>query len=266
MGNLEEKTKVFVTCSISGASNSYLTKLENYAKHLESKGFEVYLPHLHTKQDDTEFNICTNNMHAIKNADEVHVYYSSSSKGTHFDLGVSFALGKKIVIVENESYDENEKSFAKMIEEWEGKDVPLEKYYEGNYMLSLNQRIINRFLGLSFDPIINPMFDDDGDPGESTLKQMKDYSFNQFTNLIGLLSDIWHWRDYVKITGISFSNSYQEQKQGRLFLDLKIATGGWSGNELIINYLKRTPFWDVCFEMHERGGIYYFKVPILINK
>jgi nucleoside 2-deoxyribosyltransferase len=56
-------------------------------------------------------------MEAIKSADEIHVFYDSKSQGTHFDMGMAFALGKKIVVVENEPYEEG-KSFQRMLDEW----------------------------------------------------------------------------------------------------------------------------------------------------
>jgi nucleoside 2-deoxyribosyltransferase len=69
------------------------------------------------------------NRGAIRVADEVHIFYSSKSQGTHFDMGVAFALDKKIIIVESEEFGEG-KSFARMLTEWsdlftEMEDVPL---------------------------------------------------------------------------------------------------------------------------------------------
>lgn len=49
---------------------------------------------------------------------KVHIFYSSKSQGTHFDMGVAFGLRKKIVIVENEPFGEG-KSYPRMLTEWE---------------------------------------------------------------------------------------------------------------------------------------------------
>lgn len=110
--------KVFIICSVRGASEEYRTKLETYVSKLENDGVKVHLPHRDTNQNARGFDICTQNANAIKEADEVHVFYNSTSQGTHFDMGVSFALGKTIVIAENEKYGEG-KSYPKMLDEWQ---------------------------------------------------------------------------------------------------------------------------------------------------
>jgi nucleoside 2-deoxyribosyltransferase len=110
--------KVFIICSVRGASDEYRTKLETYVSELEKNGVKVHLPHRDTNQNARGFDICTQNAKAIQEADEVHIFYNSASQGTHFDMGVSFALGKKIVVLENEKYGEG-KSYPRMLDEWQ---------------------------------------------------------------------------------------------------------------------------------------------------
>jgi len=110
--------KIFVICTVRGASEEYKKKLEDYVKSLEDKGNIVHLPHRDTNQDANGIDICMQNAIAIKEANEVHIFYNNSSQGTHFDMGVSFALGKKIIIVENEEVSIG-KSFQRMLIEWE---------------------------------------------------------------------------------------------------------------------------------------------------
>jgi nucleoside 2-deoxyribosyltransferase len=74
-------------------------------------------PHRDTDQNGRGYDICTENMNAIKEADEVHIFYNPDSQGTHFDMGVSFALGKKIIVVENIEYGPG-KSYPRMLDEW----------------------------------------------------------------------------------------------------------------------------------------------------
>lgn len=109
---------IFVICSVRDALEEYRNNLEQYVSLLERKGHKVHLPHRDTNQSASGIEICTQNMNAIKNADQVHIFYSTKSQGTHFDMGVSFALGKKIVIVENEPLTEG-KSYQRMLTEWE---------------------------------------------------------------------------------------------------------------------------------------------------
>lgn len=109
---------IFIICSVRGMDAAYRAKLEKYVSDLEADGNHVHLPHRDTDQNASGIGICMENAEAIENADEVHIFYSSKSTGTHFDMGVAFALNKKLVIVENEEFDEG-KSFARMLTEWE---------------------------------------------------------------------------------------------------------------------------------------------------
>jgi nucleoside 2-deoxyribosyltransferase len=110
-------TKVFIIGAIRGAGEEARKKMESYAAKLEEAGYHVHLPHRDTNQDACGFDICQHNLTAITWSDEVHVFYDSTSQGTHFDLGMAFALKRKIVPVENEHFDE-QKSFPRMLYEW----------------------------------------------------------------------------------------------------------------------------------------------------
>ena len=111
------KKRIFIVCSVRGVSDEYKKKLEDYVAELESDGHKVHLPHRDTNQEATGYEITMQNFVAIFNATEVHVFYSSASQGTHFDIGVCFALNKKIVLAENEEFGEG-KSYARMLIEW----------------------------------------------------------------------------------------------------------------------------------------------------
>lgn len=111
------KKKIFIICSVRGMSEEYRQRLETHVATLERIGMDVHLPHRDTNQSATGYEICTQNANAIHNADEVHIFYRSESQGTHFDMGVAFAYGKPIVIVENETFGEG-KSYPRMLTEW----------------------------------------------------------------------------------------------------------------------------------------------------
>lgn len=110
--------KVFIICTVRGASDEYRKKLEDYVKSLEENNYKVHLPHRDTDQTASGYEICSQNARAIAMADEVHIFYNPDSQGTHFDMGVAFAYGRKIVVVENTKYDPTKKSFARMLSEW----------------------------------------------------------------------------------------------------------------------------------------------------
>ena len=117
--------KIFIICPVRDADSETKQRLEDYAAGLEKEGHRVHLPHRDTDQSDTiGYKICLTNMVAIKHADEVHVFYTNTSTGTHFDLGMAFALCKNIVIVDiAEPYEPNKKSFPRMMKHWEFIDI-----------------------------------------------------------------------------------------------------------------------------------------------
>ena len=110
--------KIFVICTVRKASKKYIDKLNSYVNKLEIGGDHVHLPHRDTNQIGRGIDICRENFQAIAGADEVHIFYNSDSQGTHFDMGMAFALHKKIVVIENVKYGEG-KSYPRMIDEWE---------------------------------------------------------------------------------------------------------------------------------------------------
>jgi len=109
--------KMFIICKVRGASDEYKKKLEDYVEQKENEGWHVHLPHRDTNQDASGYDICGENARAIASSDEVHIFYNPDSQGTHFDMGVAFAFGRKIVVVENVEYGP-EKSYPRMLDEW----------------------------------------------------------------------------------------------------------------------------------------------------
>jgi len=110
--------RIFIICTVRGASEEYRKELEDYVISLEEEGVNVHLPHRDTKQDAKGIDICNQNAGAIKASDEVHIFYNPDSQGTHFDMGVAFSLGKKMVVVKTIKYGPG-KSYARMLHEWE---------------------------------------------------------------------------------------------------------------------------------------------------
>ena len=121
--------KIFIICTVRNATPEYIERLEAYVSKLEELGNDVYAPHRDTDQQMMGYDICSHNFEAMKNAEEVHIFYNPNSQGTHFDMGMAFALGKKITIVENEPLTEG-KSFQRMLVEWQehDKDNRIEVY------------------------------------------------------------------------------------------------------------------------------------------
>ncbi|WP_352793436.1 nucleoside 2-deoxyribosyltransferase [Mesorhizobium sp. M0243] len=86
---------------------------------LTADGFAVYWPQRDTDQTDPiGFAICAQNAEAIAAADVVHVIWDGLSQGALFDLGVAFALGKKVVALDLPPGTSG-KSFQNMVHYWE---------------------------------------------------------------------------------------------------------------------------------------------------
>jgi nucleoside 2-deoxyribosyltransferase len=104
---------------ISPVRGYQLGAWEDVVKSLAADGFDVHWPLRDTDQsDNTGFDICSNNLKAISNADVVHVIWDGKSEGCLFDLGVAFALRKRIVVITLPETTEF-KSFQNMIRIWE---------------------------------------------------------------------------------------------------------------------------------------------------
>ena len=85
-------------------------------------------------------------------------------------------------------------------------------------------------------------------PTEEELQRIKEWDYNDFTGLMDFIYNIWNYADC----------GYWAQTENMY----EISTGGWSGNEDIIQAMKEnTMFWMMCWGMSRRGGHYLFEVP-----
>jgi len=90
--------------------------------------------------------------------------------------------------------------------------------------------------------------DADGYPTQEELDEIENYDIlkNGIDGLLDLIHSLWIFPNYYIIKG----------KKDR---KLELHTGGWSGNESIIDALmKNTLFWPMYWEKSVRGGHYYF--------
>jgi len=112
----EMKTSIYIICSVRGGTPP---EISDYVLDMESRGYDVHFPPRDVDQSDpTGFSICQSHRKAIMSCHEVHVFWDRTSFGSHFDLGMAFALGKKVVLIKTYQDDGPEKSYVKVMQEW----------------------------------------------------------------------------------------------------------------------------------------------------
>jgi hypothetical protein len=94
-----------------------------------------------------------------------------------------------------------------------------------------------------------PLLDQDGYPYKESLQIIEEWQpgeANSFHGLMDFIHSLWwcpEWGFY---------------RDGTLY---RLSTGGWSGNESIIEALERNRlFWMFCWRSSHRGGRYEFEV------
>jgi hypothetical protein len=119
-------SKVFIICPVRDATPEVDKEIREYIKELEDKNHEVHYPPRDTNQNDPiGVNICTENMMAIMNADEVHIYWTEYSTGSLFDFGMAFLARKPIKLINKVEATDGKKSFNNVLKE-------LDRRYESN--------------------------------------------------------------------------------------------------------------------------------------
>ena len=112
---------VFLICPVRNASEKQKKEMSEYIVKLKSEGKKVYYPGTDTNQVDLiGYRICNDNRKAIEESKEVHIYFDGNSVGSLFDLGMAFALKKKLYIVNKDEYViTNTRSFSNITMEWD---------------------------------------------------------------------------------------------------------------------------------------------------
>lgn len=90
------------------------------------------------------------------------------------------------------------------------------------------------------------ILDEDGYPTDAALEIIEKWDIIEKgkEGLIKFIESIWNFGDW------GFKRDGDK---------LELHTGGWSGNESIIQSLKKNFFWTFFWESSRRGGRYYFE-------
>ncbi len=115
---------IYLICPVRNISPSQQTEIADYVRNNEIDGVKFHYPPRDVDQSDsTGYNICVSHREAMEMCDEVHIFWDSNSKGSHFDLGMAFALHKKIKLVKCFDEDGTTKSYVKVMKEIEDRQV-----------------------------------------------------------------------------------------------------------------------------------------------
>lgn len=110
-------SSIYVICLVTQSTVESLNAQALYVKSLEAEGHHVFYPARDTDQEAGAWDINRQNLEAIRDADEVHVFYSQTSHGVHFDLGMAFALDKPIKVV-SEQPVVGRASYLQLLRDW----------------------------------------------------------------------------------------------------------------------------------------------------
>ena len=113
--------------------------------------------------------------------------------------------------------------------------------------------------------------DDDGYPTEEALEVIRKWDFadetnHEIHNLLDFVQRLWSYPDRFCWYSTAYSKEYTKPdmsgKYKVKYRKLYLSTGGWSGNESVIDALQDNfMFWAMCWAKTERGGHYWFEIP-----
>jgi nucleoside 2-deoxyribosyltransferase len=97
-----------------------IKEIQEYVSILETQGEKVHFPPRDADQNDPTggINICKTHLKAMVDCDVVDIFWDCNSTGSHFDLGMAWALKKKIKLVKTYNADHTGKSYLKIIQGW----------------------------------------------------------------------------------------------------------------------------------------------------
>lgn len=104
--------------------------------------------------------------------------------------------------------------------------------------------------------------DQDGYPTDEALEHIKtlgklDGDIKARTEeFIAFVRSIWHWPEW------GFHEREGENIVGRKCRVIELHTGGWSGNESVIDAMHGTFFWFFYWRRSDCGGHFYFELPV----
>lgn len=89
------------------------------------------------------------------------------------------------------------------------------------------------------------LFDEDGYPTQEALLEVSRFdSVKDIDGFLALIKSLWSYPDRFCLTGD----------------ELYLSTGGWSGNESVIEAMKQNFFFFIAHTQWKRGGHFWFSI------
>ena len=104
-----------------------------------------------------------------------------------------------------------------------------------------------------------PTFDADGYPSEDTLSALRDWPMTDSAGALDFLKAAWSSYGTATHTLTAHEGYLVHAEPDRKYL--RVATGGWSGNESLIQAMREAPLggvWMWTWQLSARGGLYIF--------
>ena len=118
--------------------------------------------------------------------------------------------------------------------------------------------------------MIEERLDEDGYPTDEALNYIEtfDWQKGDVHELFAFIRSIWTSWGYWVESGYWLESFVEDSKfEGRNYMRYEFSTAGWSGNEEIIDSLKKNgSLYDLCLESYRRGGHYVFDTRYVINQ
>lgn len=98
-------------------SDEQRKEIDDYIEKKEREGCVVHSYKNVNQEDPTGgLNICNHHRRAMRECDEVHVFFDAKSSGSHFDFGMAFGLGKPVKLVKVYQPTPEGKSYQAVLE------------------------------------------------------------------------------------------------------------------------------------------------------
>lgn len=94
-------------------------------------------------------------------------------------------------------------------------------------------------------------------PDEDELKRIREWDYHDFLGMMDFIKGLW-WMPSFGWRQAEAKDSLMEREDVTRY---DLSTGGWSGNESIIDAMQEnTMFWMLSWVQSRRGGHYIFEV------